>query len=540
MYPLKISEKYDPEKLSSLWHRFTTYYLGNYVPWDFDENVWSHPWVDVVPETENDFCYAVLDGEIEYSWEKWAYGNVVVIKHENAPDPDDHTKTTTLYSNFLHLSERSVETWEKVKEWDAIWKTWNTWMSFWEHLHFQIDKDTAPFHPFWPYTGSEAQEAGVSFIEWVNIWLWMEDAKKHTVNPCVYLDAIEWVSRTTVETVSTTTPVESVVVSSIPEIVTAETVVTSSIPEIISTETVIATSTPEIISEESITVASTTPEVISTKEDIILAEDVIIPLEKVVVRTPQTEKVISSDADVIVSEEVISSDSSVVSDDVIITEDAFIPEVDTTPVVEKIVTETPIVSDSTDYVIADLEDTTSVTQVCFKDIDVSHPYFDFLNSLYETWVIKWYEDGTFRWENEIVRSEMLKMIFLFSWKIIINDPVDHFVDVPSDAWFKKYINSALEYGIISLPDNKKFRPHDTMTVVEWLKMAIKTLVGSVENVYTQTFTDVKVEDWFAKYVEYAIKNSLMVVDGDKFNPNQNMTRIQLVWVLQGLKNMSIV
>lgn len=190
MYPLKIKEKYDRNNLANLGHRFGTVYLWNYKTWDYNEEAWSHPWVDISPITPNQDVLAVLDWKVFKVWEDWAYWKYIFIEHENVPHPDNLSTTTTLYSCYEHLSSYDVKEWDTVKEWDIIWKTWNTWISFWEHLHFQIDKKEAPFHSYWPYTWEEVRNAWVWFSEGVNLWLWKDKAKMYTVNPLVYLDQI--------------------------------------------------------------------------------------------------------------------------------------------------------------------------------------------------------------------------------------------------------------------------------------------------------------------------------------------------------------
>lgn len=191
MYPIKIKEKYDQNNLSNLWHRFSVPYLWTYISGDFRENVWSHPWVDITPETNNQDVYSILDAEVFKTWEDGAYWKYIFLEHKNVPNPDDLTKTTTLYSCYQHLSDIKVNIWDKIKEGHVIWKTWNTWNSFGEHLHFQIDKIEAPFHAYWPFTWAEAKAAGQSFSWWVNIWLWIEKARMYTVNPLVYLDKLD-------------------------------------------------------------------------------------------------------------------------------------------------------------------------------------------------------------------------------------------------------------------------------------------------------------------------------------------------------------
>lgn len=191
MYPLKIKEKYDQSNLNGLAHRFTVVYLWTYKDGDYTENVGSHPWVDIVPAVKNQEVLAVLSGKILKAWEDWAYGKFVFIEHAWVPDPDDFSKTTILYSCYEHLSEVRVNIWDVVTEGMIIGKTGNTWNSFGEHLHFQIDKITAPFHAYWPFTWAEAKAAGTTFTWAVNIWLWIEKARMYTLNPLVYLDKVE-------------------------------------------------------------------------------------------------------------------------------------------------------------------------------------------------------------------------------------------------------------------------------------------------------------------------------------------------------------
>lgn len=228
MYPLKIKEKYDRNNLANLGHRFGTVYLWNYKSWDYNEESWSHPWVDISPITPNQDVLAVLDWKVFKVWEDWAYWKYIFIEHENVPHPDNLSTTTTLYSCYEHLSSYGVKEWDEVKEWDIIWKTWNTWISFWEHLHFQIDKKEAPFHSYWPYTWEEVRNAWVWFSEGVNLWLWKDKAKMYTVNPLVYLDQIS-TSAITIEK-----PQEVKVISSNDE----KTTEVKSVEEKISTEPV--------------------------------------------------------------------------------------------------------------------------------------------------------------------------------------------------------------------------------------------------------------------------------------------------------------
>lgn len=190
MYPLKTMMKYIPENLANTTNIYTTVYLGNYVSGDFSEGHGSHPGVDIIPITPNDTVFACLDGVVQIAQNKATEGNYVVIKHDNVPDSSNMSIKTTLYSCYLHLSEYSVTPGQLVSEGDIIGKTGNTGNSTGEHLHFQIDRKEALFHPYWPFTFTQANAEKLGFFEAVNQGLGIEDARKNTIDPLVYLDQI--------------------------------------------------------------------------------------------------------------------------------------------------------------------------------------------------------------------------------------------------------------------------------------------------------------------------------------------------------------
>ena len=189
MYPIRTLRPYDSKSLATLGSIYTTVYLGNYLAGNYDENVGSHPGVDIVPISPNDPVHAVLDGTVTAASTNAADGNFVVIRHDGITDPATGKKAT-YYSNYLHLLELSVIKGQTVKEGDIIGKTGNTGQSTGEHLHFQIDVENAPFHPYWPFSLKDASALGLGFMEAVNRGLGIENGEKYTVNPLVLLDRI--------------------------------------------------------------------------------------------------------------------------------------------------------------------------------------------------------------------------------------------------------------------------------------------------------------------------------------------------------------
>jgi hypothetical protein len=113
------------------------------------------------------------------------FGHHIVIQHQNVPDPNGGT--TTLYSCYVHMDQVDVMEGQNVLKGNTIGTSGNTGTSTTPHLHFQIDRDSAPWHPYWPFSWSESQAAGLSFFEAVNAGLGMSSAKQHTINPMNYV-----------------------------------------------------------------------------------------------------------------------------------------------------------------------------------------------------------------------------------------------------------------------------------------------------------------------------------------------------------------
>ena len=57
------------------------------------------------------------------------------------------------------------------------------------HLHFQIDRDTAPWHPYWPFSSDELSAAKLSENEAIDSGFHSERGYAYTVNPLLYVQA---------------------------------------------------------------------------------------------------------------------------------------------------------------------------------------------------------------------------------------------------------------------------------------------------------------------------------------------------------------
>lgn len=161
-------------------------YLGNY-QLDHHEGVGSHLAVDIKMPVGTPIKSIASGRVTKVSHTESGFGHHVVVEHRNVPDPDDPNKKTTLYSAFNHMDQIYVNVGQVVEKGEVIGTSGNTGTSTTPHLHFQIDRDSAPWHPYWAFSWSEAQAAGLSFFEAVNAGLGLNNAKQHTINPMLYV-----------------------------------------------------------------------------------------------------------------------------------------------------------------------------------------------------------------------------------------------------------------------------------------------------------------------------------------------------------------
>lgn len=113
------------------------------------------------------------------------------------------------------------------------------------------------------------------------------------------------------------------------------------------------------------------------------------------------------------------------------------------------------------------------------------------------------------------------------------DNMDYFLDIGASSWQKKYVNTAVSLWLVA-KTNKKFYPNSFLTKVEALKMAILLFAWEIQSVYNQELMDVWWSEWFAKYVQYSIENNLLPITNNYFYPNKNITRYEVIQLLEKL------
>ncbi len=181
LIPLK---SYDPAKQSNPKTASFAYSVGYMGSYETDgDGHGSHPGVDIrVPIGTP--VIAIANGIVtSVKNDAGGFGQYIVIRHPHMPDPDHTDYATVLHSSYAHLSSQLVAEGDIVQKGQQIGLSGMTGFATGPHLHFQVDRDTAPWHPYWPFTGAELREAGLSTPKAVNTGFHQERGYEFTVQP---------------------------------------------------------------------------------------------------------------------------------------------------------------------------------------------------------------------------------------------------------------------------------------------------------------------------------------------------------------------
>lgn len=149
----------------------------------------SHAGVDI-RAPKNTPVRAVANGIVEQVKEApGGFGKYIVIRHPHVPDPESPGKTTVLYSSYAHLNTQLVSVGDSVEKGQMIGTIGKTGLATGYQLHVQLDKESAPFYPYWPFTSSEASQAGTNYWSGVNQGLFKERINQYSVHPMLFIEA---------------------------------------------------------------------------------------------------------------------------------------------------------------------------------------------------------------------------------------------------------------------------------------------------------------------------------------------------------------
>ena len=135
--------------------------------------------------------------------------------------------------------------------------------------------------------------------------------------------------------------------------------------------------------------------------------------------------------------------------------------------------------------------------ITFSDVAEDHAFYQAIYNLVNRGVLNGYEDGTFKPDNTITRAEFAKVIMVseIGDANIPANTTSKFSDTGSH-WANKYIAAAVNAGIINGYPDGTFKPDNTVTYAEAIKMAVCALgYGPV--------IDTTLNPWYTGYIKQA-------------------------------------
>jgi hypothetical protein len=168
-------------------HVYSVAYMGDYKAGIAGKG--SHPGVDIrVPEGTP--VRSIANGIVEsVRNDGGGFGLVIVIRNPHMPDPANPDYETVLHSVYAHLSSQMVAVGDVVQKGQQIGLSGSTGDATGPHLHFQIDRDSAPWHPYWPFSGEDLRQANLSMLAAINSGFHQEQGLLNTVNPVLLSQA---------------------------------------------------------------------------------------------------------------------------------------------------------------------------------------------------------------------------------------------------------------------------------------------------------------------------------------------------------------
>jgi murein DD-endopeptidase MepM/ murein hydrolase activator NlpD len=439
-------------------------YLGNY-KLDGIEGGGSHAAVDIKLPMQTPVLAMGNGVVVKAEDQPGGFGLHVVVRHNNFPDVNDPTRTTTYFSSYSHMDSYTVQPGDIVKKGQVIGLSGESGTASTPHLHFQIDKETAPWHPYWPFTGSEASEAGLNFFEAVNAGLGRENGKLNTINPMQYVQAH-------LGTIS------------------------NQIAEVVSDQVTYVDSNSEIIFDNSVNLQSELS--IEAPETMIIGKPSIVRLKY----TSNGNSFASLATDQVEFRPSLVSSYNL---------PAFLDfsngevEVSVTP---KELGEMNIRFASGSVTA----ESSNISVKLFSDLSNNDADIRSIKILKDKGIIKGFEDGTYKPDDTLNKAQAAKLV-VESLPASVKSNLDlvdiNFSDVNKSDWYYEYVQVLASLGAVDR-DRMSFEPMKSVNLAEYLKLLYTSLGADlspeVDSIYSSYFD---IEQWYASFVQEGLKSEII-------------------------------
>lgn len=466
------------------------------------------------------------------------FGKHIVLRHPNVPINNDPNRTQTLYSTYAHLSSLNVKEGQRINKGDLIGKSGNSGNATAPHLHFQLEKENAPFRPYWPFTWKDQQRANLSYFDAVNKGLNKQNGYQFTVDPMELIaEYKDYQGAILVKREEPKAQATAAEVKAEPETVVVEKnepVVTKEEPK---TEVTVVRENTRPERESQITTNDDEPErrsVVMTNKNsptgiIIETDRSFIPGQSEIVR------IRIEDENLLVSNGI---QLNTTLRQLATIQPSNLQKKNFTNGVAEVIVKTE--SDSSFRMIAEGEfgeiKSDSLRAYVFNDIPRTHQYGDAIKYLKDSQIVNGYADGTFRPESGINRAEAVK-ILLVGNNIRVKNNSNTFSDVVAGSWYEDYVTTASAEGIVKGYSDGSFKPEQDVSRAEFLKLAIEAAKIQIPT-KGENYKDIPAGAWFENYFLLAYRYKLLPTSGNNVDPGKAITRGEATYIIYKISELN--
>lgn len=172
--------------------------------------------------------------------------------------------------------------------------------------------------------------------------------------------------------------------------------------------------------------------------------------------------------------------------------------------------------------------------IVFNDIE-NHWAKDYINKLMESNIIKGKAEGVFAPDDNITRAEFIELLYRLSGNVLTN--AVEFDDVNVDDWYYSSIAWAVEKGIATGVDDRRFSPDENITREQAVTFIARYLdfrrISVVEANTGVEFADDETISQWAKQAVRTVKNTGIVSgkENNLFAPADNATRAETAKII---------
>ncbi len=151
----------------------------------------------------------------------------------------------------------------------------------------------------------------------------------------------------------------------------------------------------------------------------------------------------------------------------------------------------------------------------YMDVDEYSEHYKSISNFSSLGILKGFDDGSFRPEQNVTRAEALKILSLaldikLADKNEITEP--DFTDVKPEDWFYNYVQIGVNQDLIKGFEDQSFRPNKPILVAEIVKIALRAKGIQIDN--PSNSLQIDEQAWYKDYMNLAYNNNFLSVPQD--------------------------